>query len=483
MTDSQELLETAEQAADEGADGRGARSRVAIVIVALLLLLLCVITTVVDVWVNRDPDTVRFIARNLECLQCHVELIPELSYPSVHDPFLKRDCSVCHTEHGKEVEYTVRQGASRTLQRMRVWLEWLPLKFVFWAYESVTGVVAVDEGGRVLERGTSQEKGPDSQLTLAADELCWICHGDLGPQLGQEYPHNPFAKGYCTTCHDPHASKNRALLSQDERDLCLTCHPMGAELSRSQVHPPAAERHCLNCHHPHSSDWEGILVDNQRDLCFVCHPTVAPLSQKAVQHQPFRHNNCTGCHEPHGSDHTPLLVDGTPPLCFDCHPAIERDFERPSHHPVGTVDLRCEDCHNPHAADYSYLLTARDNSFCYECHAEPIRASYDASAHNRTLCVGCHTPHGSDWGPLLRDRNPELCLRCHSETVDGANKHPFRPTFFDVSSGQGMNCTRTCHDPHGTNDSDWMIKYTSYDAVWRRDGFCLQCHSTVGTSY
>ena len=102
------------------------------------------------------------------------------------------------------------------------------------------------------------------------------------------YQHNPFESGYCTTCHNPHASDHRVLLIQNEQDLCITCHPYGIEFTRDQRHPPAAQRFCLDCHHPHASDYRGILVDNQRDLCFSCHPSVASLVGQGRAAQPVR---------------------------------------------------------------------------------------------------------------------------------------------------------------------------------------------------
>ena len=39
-----------------------------------------------------------FIARNLDCVQCHTELIPQLARTAVHDPFLKESCTTCHTQ-------------------------------------------------------------------------------------------------------------------------------------------------------------------------------------------------------------------------------------------------------------------------------------------------------------------------------------------------------------------------------------------------
>jgi len=458
---------------DEGEERR--RSKRWLLLVLLLLLLLCSITTIVDTWVSRGPDQARFVTRNLECLQCHADLIPDMAKTSVHNPFMLKECTVCHTPHGEEVERTILAGPSRTWQRARTLIEWLPLQWLLTSYDSITGVTAADAGGGVKSVKTEQVKGGESNLVAPADELCWICHGNLGVKLQEAYPHNPFGQGYCVTCHNPHASDNRALLQVNERDLCVTCHPVAAEMAASQVHPPFEGRYCTNCHDPHASQWKGILVNNQRDLCFTCHPSVAPLSLKAVQHNPFQYDNCTGCHEPHGSNFTPLLISEQPSLCYDCHGEIQTDFLKPSHHPVDSIDLDCSGCHNPHATDYAALLVAKDNSLCYTCHdSYPKQATYNASAHadGNVLCIGCHTPHGSQFAPILRDSNPDLCLNCH-DAYDGTdvNKHPVRPVYYDINAGKGLTCSSTCHDPHGTGNNN-MLKY--YNSPL--DGNCLICH-------
>lgn len=462
------------------------RSNRKLALALLLMLLLCAITSIVDVWVNRGPDQARFITRNLECLQCHTELIPDMSAVAVHNPFLLKECTVCHTPHGKEVERTTFAGASRTFRRVRTIIEWLPLKWVLSSYDAVTGVGESDAGGEVISTSKEQLKDTESQLVAPVDELCWICHGDLGSKRMESYPHAPFFGGYCTNCHDPHSSDFRVLLVQDERDLCVTCHPVAEEMGRDQLHPPYEGRFCTNCHDPHASDWRGILVTNQRDLCFTCHPSVAPLSLKGVQHQPFRYDNCTGCHEPHGSDYEPLLIRETPPLCYSCHPAIEKDFLRPSHHPVDGVDLDCAGCHNPHAADYSALLVARDNQLCFTCHdVFPSAAVYNASAHgdDGVLCVGCHTPHGSNYKPILRDSNPRLCFDCHApldfdenpRNTDGPGRnHPVRPVHYDVNKDVPLTCSSSCHDPHGS-----AYNYMLQDFNFPQDGTCLRCHGSV----
>jgi len=462
--------------------GGGGRSRLALALVLILLLLMCVVTTVADVWVTAPTATQRqAILRNIECLRCHVELMPQFTKTTVHNPFLKKQCTTCHTPHGQIVRTSKTFGPAERWQRLSTLLEWLPLRIACEVWQGPAALVGSSQGAAA--RTTEKKvKGKDSALQMDQTELCWVCHGDIGPQRSMDFTHNPFMKGRCTSCHNPHASDNVALLTQEPTDICLTCHPIGRELNRAQQHPPVAQHSCLICHHPHASEHRGILVDSQRDLCFVCHPSVAPLSLKPVQHQPFGGDNCTGCHEPHGSNYTPLLRSAQPDLCYKCHGGIRYDFLKASHHPVGTVNLNCADCHDPHAADYRFLLTAKGNDFCYKCHATArgasyaIKPTYEPSAHgaNAVLCVRCHSPHGSNYTPLLRTSNPELCLECHGPTVDGPNKHPFRPNLWDVAAKKPLTCTTTCHNPHGT-DQNYMLKRYSHP----QDGQCLQCHAVT----
>lgn len=452
------------------------RSKRWLLLLLLLLLLLCAVTTVVDTWVNQGPAQARFVTRNLECLQCHTELIPDFNKAAVHNPFMLKECTVCHTRHGREVERTIFSGVRRTWERARTLIQWLPLKWILGSYEGVAGATEV-EGSTVVSTTREQVKGAESHLVADLDELCWICHGDMGGMLQMDYPHNPFQKGYCTTCHDPHASDHGRLLVQSEQDLCVTCHPVSAWMAKEQLHPPFEGRFCTNCHQPHASEWKGVLNKRQRDLCFMCHPSVALLSSKAYQHNPFEYDNCTGCHDPHSANVGPLLLADQSSVCYECHSGIRNDFLKASHHPVGTVKLECADCHNPHAADHGALLIATDNALCYTCHtAYPKAATYDASAHAQgdVLCIRCHSPHGTQVWPMLRNTNPELCLECHRPYGNERTSHPAKPVYYDVASKKPLTCTSTCHDPHGTVNGRMLRNYPV-----GQDGNCLICHGIV----
>jgi len=447
------------------------------VILILLLLMFCIVTSV-DVWVRGGSEQARFIARNAECLQCHTELIPEFGRADVHDPFAKRDCTTCHTKHGKVVSVRVDRSAGEAFKRFRTMLEWLPLRWFFSLTEG-----SVQEAGTVGAASSDQiqikAKGGESMLVLPPEELCWMCHGDLGVKLSDPFPHQPFMAGRCGNCHNPHASDYSSLLTQAPNRICLTCHPFSEELAKQQVHPPAEQGWCTDCHDPHASKFKGILEARQRELCFRCHPTVAVMEGLPVQHQPFLNDNCTGCHEHHASDDLPLLDAPQPQLCYNCHPAIRNQFALPSSHPIG-LELTCGSCHDPHAAQYSGLLNARNNSFCYQCHAS-FQVTYEANDHRGTLCIRCHTPHGSRYTPILRAANPPLCLQCHARRDfdenppnKAANNHPVGPAHYDVNARKNLTCTTSCHNPHGT-ELNFMLRYFEYP----KDGGCLMCHAVT----
>ncbi|MDZ4168911.1 MAG: cytochrome c3 family protein [Coriobacteriia bacterium] len=480
MSDPEVVTDDVDIDSEEQEEGRSRRWSSLLVVILLLLLLLCCLATSAQIWITGGSQQARFIARNLECLQCHTELIPEFNNVTVHNPFALKECTACHTRHGKKVSVTVTSSALETWRRYTTMLEWLPLKWWITLSQGAAGRISSEGGGIVPGESKSVEvKGADSELVMAEQDLCWLCHGSMGAKLGDEYRHQPFVTGRCTNCHNPHASPYVALINQPPNRICLTCHAMGAELSRDQAHSPAEGGWCLDCHDPHASNFKGMIVAGQRDLCFRCHPTVAVLDSMAVQHAPFLNDDCTGCHEPHGSDYRPLLDAEQPRLCYKCHPSISDQFAQESHHPVG-VTLTCASCHDPHAAQYPGLLSARDNDFCDQCHSQ-ITVSYEDSLHDRVLCISCHTPHGSPYAPILVEENPDVCLRCHNpEHYDDdrpgivRNNHPVRPIFYDVNNRKNLTCTSSCHNPHGT-ELGAMLRY--FPRGW--DGNCLMCHAVT----
>ncbi len=425
-------------------------------LVLLALLTSCVVSTLV--YYRVGPQRARFIASNMGCLQCHTELLAQMRMPSTHNPFVERDCTSCHEPHTELLQVKVTGGGVTGGVTAGSWIRWGPFRRPYDALQQLA--FGVDSKTQVT---LQREAIGNAALVAPIDRLCWMCHGNLGPERQMDFPHQPFAANHCLSCHNPHASMNKPLLTAAPYVLCVTCHPLGGELNRTYVHEPAIRRECLRCHRPHASDYSGILVTNQRDLCFTCHPAVGALSTQMVQHQPFLGDNCTGCHEPHGAEASPLLTQSSPELCYRCHTTIRPRFDRVSHHPVPS-QLDCSSCHQPHASDFSGLLLTGERQLCLGCHSSISTMTTLAVQHapfEDDPCTSCHVPHGSQYKPLLINPQPNLCYMCHpalAEAMDKPSHHP-------------PECTR-CHAVHASPNQGLLVGGSG-------NGFCYQCHPTI----
>ena len=103
-----------------------------------------------------------------------------------------------------------------------------------------------------------------------------------------------------------------------------------------QAHPPAKQGWCTDCHNPHASNNKGILVARQRELCFTL-PPVGRIDVRACPCSTSRSRTTTA---PGATSRTARTtrrcsIKPQPALCYKCHPQIENQFAQPSHHPVG----------------------------------------------------------------------------------------------------------------------------------------------------
>ena len=71
--------------------------------------------------------------------------------------------------------------------------------------------------------GAATGQTPPPGHTIDQQQVCLACH-DLEGDLGARVPHAPVAAGECTSCHNPHVARYRALLRQRPGLLCARCH-------------------------------------------------------------------------------------------------------------------------------------------------------------------------------------------------------------------------------------------------------------------
>lgn len=137
----------------------------------------------------------------------------------------------------------------------------------------------------------------------ANSALCASCHKEVMARFNMS-SHHPLKEGgiSCADCHDPHADKKQALASKTE--TCTKCH-QAVRGPHTMEHPPVTED-CLTCHNPHGSPVKKLLTIAQPALCLRCHSladkrhAVGAAAGARVTGAALR--NCTACHNGiHGS--------------------------------------------------------------------------------------------------------------------------------------------------------------------------------------
>jgi predicted CXXCH cytochrome family protein len=225
------------------------------------------------------------------CYDCHDGFTPPPDDKgSMHRPVAQGACSKCHAPHGAAVKKLLRASPAR--------------------------------------------------------ELCLTCHQDPARAPGGEawpVPHPALDDG-CPSCHLPHTAQVPRLLSQPQRALCAGCHEDKNLNSGGAAwvtpHPPVASGMCTSCHGPHGSRYKALLTKSPFEVCLTCHtevhprhrhinldPTTGqPLSGQVSLPQgfPVMRNDgtlsCIGCHRPHGSDYPRLWDREEINFCNQCHP-------------------------------------------------------------------------------------------------------------------------------------------------------------------
>ena len=311
---------------------------------------------------------------------------------------------------------------------------------------------------------------------------CFTCHDRDAFQ--KRVQHDPASSGECLACHSPHVARFEALLQDQVKDLCYSCHiDVAEEQARGMVHQPVRTGQCLGCHNPHGSDQAGLLNDKMATTCFSCHEAL-PRKHKNT-HQPFADGECNACHQPHQSEYPYLLAADQDKLCYRCH---SQSTLNNKHKNFPAKLKNCGSCHNPHGSDRPGLIRnilhepyTEGCSSCHEgkntpvlidtclmCHPEVSEQM--ASSHNHLVryqdngCMACHSPHAGDDQRLLKGKERHVCRSCHEATFERYQETEYKHQMTDACNN--------CHAPHGSNHPA-MFKGPINDV-------CSDCHDRHG---
>lgn len=450
------------------------------------------------------------------CATCHE---PELSPTMVaHVPVKQGDCALCHDPHS---------GPGKSLQRP------VPM-LCFDCHPNIARFATAGVKHEVAEDclvcHASHEASNKNLLTKEGASLCADCH-EVARDPGAKSVHEPFGKGDCAGCHNPHGSQSAHLLGPRRQmqstpvgpivaypkldstsvSLCRTCHADDIEVWQAKTvqHLPARNGECSACHSAHQSPNGHLLSKATSQLCQGCHD---PASVPSEPHQGINlaSADCAQCHDPHASDQQGLLksnahapfAEGTcdvchsapgsvtltaaePDLCLACHDDLQSQMSLPVPHAPASGG-ECTACHNPHTSNEKALLTSDVTSLCRSCHdataGRHMHAPYESGD-----CGRCHVPHGSTNPALLvRDAN-SLCLECHTTLAERLKSETPHAAIKDgclvCHAGHGSDnasllksppsqLCATCHD---TQTDRWRAAHT-VAGVDARSSDCMSCH-------
>ena len=88
----------------------------------------------------------------------------------------------------------------------------------------------------------------------SAPGLCWDCHDNFLEKA--KFQHDVVED--CTSCHNPHASGENALLPKPVGKLCLDCHDL-KDLQAVKGHAGKLNVSCVVCHDPHVGNNQFLL--------------------------------------------------------------------------------------------------------------------------------------------------------------------------------------------------------------------------------
>ena len=88
-------------------------------------------------------------------------------------------------------------------------------------------------------------------LVQGEPDLCYGCHLDFNQQY--DFLHGPVDAGFCSTCHEPHMSREQYLLTAPGNELCTSCN-LEEEVQQPLEHKDIGEDLCISCHDPHGKD-------------------------------------------------------------------------------------------------------------------------------------------------------------------------------------------------------------------------------------
>jgi predicted CXXCH cytochrome family protein len=157
--------------------------------------------------------------------------------------------------------------------------------------------------------------------------------------------------------------------------------------------------------------------------------------------------------------------------CLECHE--DKTKAKVVHSAIKTGCLSCHEVRTNKDVTRVKLITTTPSALCLTCHADKKAADIKGTVHPPTVrdCLTCHDPHGSDnknqlLKPLSGEKKENLCLSCHQTGLNVSVKGS-RHAALD------MGCD-TCHTTHKTGAE--ATQENQFHLTKTAPALCLDCH-------
>jgi DmsE family decaheme c-type cytochrome len=260
--------------------------------------------------------------------------------------------------------------------------------------------------------------------TDARTPTCVSCHGPSTAHVAKPSDNRP----------DRLFGKKANLPVSDLNGACLTCHQKDAKraLWGGSQHE-TADLACSTCHQNHTNKDRALARVTQTDICFTCHKEQRTQLAKPSHHPiPEGKMSCSDCHNVHGSAGPKLAKrDSTNATCFTCHAEKRGPFVH-SHEPVAED---CAICHNPHGSTVAAMLKTRPPILCQQCHTPHVSGGVGAvggqpgvfppAAPGQLSSAITGTTGGKNVVNIWQGRS---CTNCHTQVHGSNNPSATNPT-------------------------------------------------------
>jgi predicted CXXCH cytochrome family protein len=314
------------------------------------------------------------------CGQCH-EQSQGLDKKFVHGPVAVGACSLCHDPHSSYYSNLLNKQGTDACLNCHTAFEQHLRGSQFW-HRPVS-----EDCSHCHDAHASDHP---YQLKDEPRTMCLDCHQAKRSEIesATNFHAALTTQEGCSNCHRTHASRFPKLLDQPVIDVCLQCHDrpqvrpdgsvvaaVGDELENSRfLHGPIREGDCTSCHNPHGSKNFRMLHEEYPqqfyapfdiatyNLCFRCHesrvftaPTTTTLTRfrNGDVNLHYLHVNkstkgrtCRACHKSHASNLPQHMAEKVPfggweiPINYKdlptggscapgCHAPKSYDFVRP----------------------------------------------------------------------------------------------------------------------------------------------------------